>query len=202
MMKLYLYPDVCSWPRVSQKLAYHGVGVGGRCAERGQNYSDQPTDKPNFSKIRPEPSKPRRSHNSSAVRGVEIHLRRISSLKLVLPWKHVQEVYLQEPWSRNHLYLTSCSRTTAALQTQSQKVCQVTKGRGASSLDPRLEENGKGTENIHAHSWEKGHVADEICMSFAKHRHHCSKRMKMIFPLGTLTKRHKNALWPIQVTEF
>ena len=80
----------------------------------------------------------------------------------------------------------------------------VTKGKEV-SLDLYLEENGKGPENIHDYSWRKVHVVDEICMSFARHVDHCSEQIKMIFPLGILTKRHKNALWPdfhIQITEF
>lgn len=68
--------------------------------------------------------------------------------EFVLLWKSVQEVYLQEYWSRKHLYLTSCSKATVPLQTQSHKVCHITKHREPSSTDPNSEENGKGTKNI------------------------------------------------------
>lgn len=66
-------------------------------------------------------------------------------------------------------------------------------------------ENGRGPPNIHDPSWREVHVVDEICMSFRERMPHCSEQIKIIFPLGILTKTHKNALWPgfpTQITEF
>lgn len=75
----------------------------------------------------------------------------------------------------------------------------------ASSIDTNSKENGKGPQNIHDHPWREVHVVNEICMSFRKHMHHCSEQIKIISPLGILTKRHKNALrsdFHTQITEF
>lgn len=49
----------------SQFIMSWGWGRG-MCIERSK-YSERPTDKPNFHKIRPEPSKTRQFRNNSAV---------------------------------------------------------------------------------------------------------------------------------------
>lgn len=126
-------------------------------------------------------------------------------LEFVLSWKYIQEVYLQDYWRGDSLYEPPCSKANVALQTQSHRACHVTNGREAPFTDPNSEEKGKGTKNIPDDPWGEVHVVDEIGMSFTRHMHHCSEQIKMIFPLGILTKSHKNALWPdfhIQITEF
>lgn len=172
------------------------------CRKRGQSRVNDPQTNPNSLKLDQNLEKHGNSLTTLLWEAMKHTCGEFPNFSLYFCQNIVKKFYLQESWSRNYLDLASCRRT-AALQTQSQKACQLTEGRGATSLGPNLEENGKDMENNHNSSpWKEG-VGDDTSMSFGKHVPCCSEQIKRIVPLGIFTKRHQNALWPdfcIQIT--
>lgn len=114
-------------PYMFLKSQFIRVEVG-RGVWRGATHSDLPTDKPNTIQL----GQNRAKHGNFITPLLRKSLKCAGTEfpKFALLGKYIQEVYLQEYGSGNYLNLTSCSKATAALQTQSHKACHVTKGRG------------------------------------------------------------------------